>query len=162
MIGRMQLTDEFIDGVNVRLWREASEEFGSKFKVPSDRVWEIGEYVRALLILQSDFSKGGRPENALEVLRRFSVSDRAIGLLFEDGVLVRDVVVDERVGSRKSRLQAFEVWARGNRGGEFSTDFLVERSGFSKATLLGYLKTSRLFVRVKRGTFRVLEVGEDA
>jgi len=158
----MQLTDEFIDGVNVRLWQRASDEFGSKFKVPSDRVYEIGEYVRALHVLQSEFSKGVRPENALEALRRFSVSDRAVELLFEDGVLVRDVVVDERVGSRKSRFQAFEVWARNNRGKEFDTDFLVERSGFSKATLLNYLKTSRLFVRLKRGRFRVLEVGEDA
>ena len=162
MIGRMRLTDEFIDGVNSRLWLEASGEFGSKFMVPSDRVYEIGECVRALYVLQVEFSGGGRPENALECLKRLSVSDRAIDFLFEDGVLARGVVVDERVGSRKSRFQAFEVWARGNRGGEFDTDFLVKQSGFSKATLLNYLKTSRLFVRLKRGRFRVLEVGEDA
>ena len=43
MICCMQLTDEFIDGVNSRLWLEASGEFGSKFRVPFDRGLGVGE-----------------------------------------------------------------------------------------------------------------------
>lgn len=149
----IKLTDDFIDGVNIRLWQEASNEFGSNIKVPSDRVFEIGDFIRALYVLQTEFAKGTSSEDALIVLRRFTISDTSIDKLFSEGVLERDVVNDEKPASRKARLQAFEAWAKENRGKKFATDFLVEQSGFSKATLLNYMKTSRLFDRVKRGTF---------
>lgn len=151
----IKLTDDFIDDVNARLWQEASDEFGSKFKVPVDRVFEIGDFIRALYVLQTEFHKGVSGEDALIALRRFTISDVSIDKLFSEGVLERDVVNDEKPASRKARLQAFEAWAKENRGKKFATDFLVEQSGFSKATLLNYMKTSRLFDRVKRGTFCV-------
>lgn len=150
-----KLTDDFIDSVNARLWQEASDEFGSSFKVPTDRIFEIGDYVRALHVLQIEFAKGANSCNALDILRRFTISEVSIEKLFQDGVLKRDAVNDEKPASRKARLQTFESWAKENRGKKFQTDFLVEQSGFSKATLLNYMKTSRLFERVKRGTFCV-------
>ena len=88
----IKLTDDFIDGINIRLWQEASNEFGSNIKVPSDRVFEIGDFIRALYVLQTEFAKGTSSEDALIVLRRFTISDTSIDKLFLEGVLERDVV----------------------------------------------------------------------
>jgi len=58
--------------------------------------------------------------------------------------------------SRSGRYGAFEAWAIANQGEVYTTQQLVEVSGFSSATMLKYLKTSLLFESVKKGTWRVL------
>jgi hypothetical protein len=67
----------------------------------------------------------------------------------------RDRSEDENT-SRSSRYGAFELWALANQGETFTTQQLVDVSGFSSATMLKYLKTSLLFEPVKKGTWRVL------
>lgn len=155
----MVFSDEFVDSVNGRLWGEAVGLFGSKFDVPV--VWSdgISEYVRGLFVLQVFFGrKGGLMSGAVVELRSFGVSDVTVERFFVDGVLCRDEVVlsGGRVLSRRARLELFEVWARGCRGEEFSVDVLLERSGFSRVALLDYLRFSRLFLKVRRGVFRVV------
>ena len=100
------LSDGFIDGVNSRLWAEASAEFGSSFAVPSDRVWRIGEYVRGLYVLQVFVErKGGSLASGVSELRALSVSDSTIDSLVADGVLGGVAVSGDRPLSRKiSRL----------------------------------------------------------
>ena len=67
-----------------------------------------------------------------------------------------DPDADEKV-SRSGRYGAFEVWALAHQGETFSTQQLVEVSGFSSATMVKYLKTSLLFEPIKKGTWRVLQ-----
>jgi hypothetical protein len=59
--------------------------------------------------------------------------------------------------SRSGRYGAFEAWALAHQGDTFTTQQLVEVSGFSSATMVKYLKTSLLFEPIKKGTWRVLQ-----
>jgi hypothetical protein len=54
-------------------------------------------------------------------------------------------------------LRLFEDWAKGHRGEQFETDVLMEIAGFSRSAMLNYLKISRLFVKVKRGVYQVVD-----
>lgn len=65
-----------------------------------------------------------------------------------------DPNADEKV-SRSGRYGAFEAWALSKQGESFTTQQLVDVSGFSHATMLKYLKTSLIFAQVKKGTWRV-------
>lgn len=149
------LSDDVIDGIHRRLWAEASERFGSKFKVPDDVVWSISEYVRGLSVLQT-FRRNGGVGSVVSFLRSYGISDGCVESLVRDGYVKGEVKQDGPVGSRKARLRAFEDWAVKHRGEQFSTDQLIEVSGFSRASLLDYLRISRLFVKVKRGVFEVV------
>ena len=156
--GMKSLSDGFIDGMNSRLWAEASAEFGSSFAVPSDRVWRIGEYVRGLYVLQVFVErKGGSLASGVSELRALSVSDSTIDSLVADGVLGGVAVSGDRPLSRKARLRAFEDWAKGHRGEQFGTEVLMEIAGFSRSAMLDYLKISRLFVKVVRGVYQVVD-----
>ena len=152
------LSDDFINDVNSRLWGEAASEFGSVFSVPSDKSWRISEYVRGLYVLQVFLeSKGGSMDNAVQELKALSVSDTTIEKFVADGVLSDGAISETKSLPRKARLRAFEDWAKGHRGEEFETDFLMEMAGFSRSAMLNYLKISRLFVKVKRGVYRVVD-----
>lgn len=152
------LSDDFIHGVNSRLWAEASSEFGSAFAVPTDRAWRIGEYIRGLYVLQVFVErKGGLLANGVSELRALSISDSTIDSLVADGVLGGGVVSGDKPLSRKARLRSFEDWAKGHRGEQFGTDFLMEIAGFSRSAMLEYLKISRLFVKIKRGVYQVVD-----
>jgi len=153
----MQLSDSEIDEVHHRLWGEASRRFGSSFAVPADVAWGISEYVRGLHVLQVFFKNGGSVGGAASELKSYGISEACIGRFVSDGVLGSGVVVSERPVSRKAKVKAFEEWALRHRGEQFSTDDLVGVSGFSRGALLNYLKFSRLFVRVKRGLFQVVD-----
>ncbi|NBR35847.1 MAG: hypothetical protein EBT80_00400 [Chitinophagales bacterium] len=154
----MDLSDDVIDGVHHRLWGEARDRFGSVTAVPKDVMWGISEYVRGLHVLQVFWKEGGSG-SAVSMLRSYGISEGCVEAFVRDGFLGRDRVVVEKERpsvSRKARLRAFEDWAGKHRGEQFSTDELVEVSGFSRGALLNYLKFSRLFVKVKRGVFEVV------
>jgi hypothetical protein len=154
----MRFSDVQIDLVHSRLWGEAKERFGSVSAVPRDVVWSISEYVRGLYVLQV-FERDGGSGSAVSWLRSYGVSEGCVEAFVRDGVLGRqEVAVErERPSSRKAKLRVFEDWAGKHRGEQFSTDQLVEVSGFSRGALLNYLKLSRLFVKVKRGVFEVAD-----
>ncbi len=154
-----KLTENFIDEVNARMWREATAEFGDNLKVPFSRQLEIGDYVRALYVLQFHWLKDENTKDALNILKHYSISDNSIDKLLKDGVLDREVVNSNKAAPRKVRLRNFEAWSKDHRGEEFTVDFLIEKSEFSRPTLMNYLKTSRLFEKVKRGTYKIVEAG---
>ena len=158
--GMKSLSDDFIHGVNARLWAEASAEFGSSFAVPTDRAWSIGEYIRGLFVLQVFVErKGGSLANGVAELRHLSISESTIESLVADGILGGVVVPvsGDKPLPRKARLRVFEDWAKGHRGEQFETDVFMEIAGFSRSAMLDYLKISRLFVKVKRGVYQVVD-----
>jgi hypothetical protein len=57
----------------------------------------------------------------------------------------------ERPQKRVDKYSEFEEWAGAHAGEQFTTEQLVEQSGFSHATTLKYLKESLYFKPIKKG-----------
>ena len=56
-------------------------------------------------------------------------------------------------GLTLDQLPGNESWAAERAFEQFTTAQLAEKSGFSQQTILKYLKTSRYFIKVKRGLY---------
>jgi hypothetical protein len=54
---------------------------------------------------------------------------------------------------RAEQYADFEEWSGDHEGEQFSTQELVEKSGFSSQTVLKYLKTSAHFTKIKSGLY---------
>jgi hypothetical protein len=61
-----------------------------------------------------------------------------------------------RMPRRQEKYDAFDKWAKENRTQEYSTEQLVEISGFSYQTTLRHLTESPLYTKVKKGLWRVV------
>jgi len=66
----------------------------------------------------------------------------------------------EQMSSRAGKYAAFETWARSHDGEQFTTEQLVEVSGFSHQTTLKYLSDSLFFMKVKKGLWEVRNIAE--
>jgi hypothetical protein len=67
---------------------------------------------------------------------------------------------NEQMSSRAGKYVAFETWAKSHDGEQFTTEQLVEVSGFSHQTTLKYLADSLIFTKVKKGLWEVRNIAE--
>lgn len=153
-----QITDDYITREWDKIWDELEAEHGSMFSVPIDVRNVASEKLRALNVVQQ-WQKESPNSGLVAFLNSYSVSDAAIDWILQNHAKgqVKEARNESSVRpqSRKQKWAAFMKWAREHSGKEFTTEQLAEASGFSYAATLSFVKTEPLFIKVKKGVWRV-------
>lgn len=157
---KMNFTIAFALEEHARLYAE----YNKKYKTPKEQYahWDertkIAEIVRGLYILEI-WQREGSVGNPISTLRRYSLQNMES---FTDKYLshleIEATALDmgSRMPRRQEKYDAFDKWAKENRTQEYSTEQLVEISGFSYQTTLRHLSESPLYTKVKKGLWRVV------
>jgi hypothetical protein len=157
---KMNFTIAFALEEHARLYAE----YNKKYKTPKEQYahWDertkIAEIVRGLYILEI-WQREGSVGNPISTLRRYSLQSMES---FIDKYLshleIEATALDmgSRMPRRQEKYDAFDKWAKENRTQEYSTEQLVEISGFSYQTTLRHLSESPLYTKVKKGLWRVV------
>ena len=158
------LTDDQIRAEHESLWQSLIGKFGSEYRVPSGEVARVGDILRAMYVLQMFLSGRAGGSSVRTFMESFSLPEDAIGYVlarFYGGEQRADQPSERgaRPSSRKDKWGTFDKWAKDNAGKQFTTNELVEVSGFSYQTTLRYVSESPLFVKVKNGLWK-LPIGE--
>lgn len=116
----------------------------------------IQETVRGLYVMvkwQSEGSVG----NPVAWLRQYSMLSSVVPeftATYLSQVKTVDVAIP-RTEKRKDKYGTFDKWASEHQGEEYTTEQLVEIGGFSYPTTLKHISESPLFVKVKKGIWRI-------
>ena len=65
---------------------------------------------------------------------------------------------DDNGVSRKGKYRAFEQWAMAHDREQFTTEQLMEVSGFSRATVLKFIDANPIFLKLKRGLYECRDI----
>lgn len=161
----MNFTIDLVQTENARLHAE----FEKKYKKPQDRYanhqekWRISETVRALYVMEK-WQREGSNGNPVAMLRYYAVSEEVLTAFTKTYLSHINAVSGgvDKPEKRKNKYGAFEKWAEEHRGEEYTTEQLVEVAGFSYQTTLKYLSESPLFLKVKKGLWRVSDPKDDS
>jgi hypothetical protein len=157
---KMNFTIAFALEEHARLYAEYHKKYPTmkeQYKHWDERA-KIGEVVRGLYVLEM-WQREGFVGNPIAILRRYSLQSMES---FIDNYLahleIEATALDmgSRMPRRQEKYDAFDKWAKENRTQEYSTEQLVEISGFSYQTTLRYLTESPLYTKVKKGLWRVV------
>jgi len=133
---------------NAAQWEILVEAYGDKFKVPTAESNRVREIIRGMYILMG---LAGKEAPVYKTLRVYGIPEEVCAYLI-DKYCGEDVATeDDGAVRRKDKYRAFEDWSREHIGEQFTTEQLVEASGFSYPTTLKFLKESPLFKPVNRG-----------
>lgn len=163
----MKFTTGLVESENSRLY----DEFFAKYTTDAERakhsseMTQIQETVRGLYVLEM-WERNGRSGSPLSMLKHYSVMDSVITTLI-DNYVPKNLSQQASTGkpeSRKNKWGAFDKWSQEHQGEQYTTDQLVEISGFSYPTTLKYVSESPLFIKVKKGLWQVADPssGQDA
>lgn len=126
---------------------ELANEYGH-FRYPWTEYMETSERLRAFSIIQS---QGGQVNP--KVLSQYMVSPRiAQEVLAQMGITDTSIEITPKV-SRADQYKAFEKWASDHDSEQYTTEQLVEVSGFSYPTVLRFIDGSPFFHKVKKGLY---------
>ncbi len=143
----MTLTEEEAERRYKEGVRALEEKYGSVFRAPSEEVRENSERLRAFYVIQ----KYGGSINR-QVLSQYmippSIAEAVLAECGGDGV----TTVEPKV-SRADQYKAFEQWASEHDSEQYTTEQLVEVSGFSYQTTLKFIDGSPFFRKVKKGLY---------
>jgi hypothetical protein len=157
---KMNFTIAFALEEHARLYAE----YNKKYKTPKEQYahWDertkIAEIVRGLYILEI-WQREGSVGNPISTLRRYSLqSMESFADKYLSHLEIEATALDmgSRMPRRQEKYDAFDKWAKENRTQEYSTEQLVEISGFSYQTTLRHLTESPLYTKVKKGLWRVV------
>ena len=153
------ITIEQINAVHKSMWEDAIERHGDKFKVPSDEVNRISQQTRALYVLMG-WNGTGSPAR---LLSSYSIPTDIITDLVAE-YYDETVAVEELTTPRPKRADKYDAmldWAKGHLFEQYTTEQLVEISGFSYPTTLKFLQDSPTFRKVKKGLWEVRDAVAD-
>lgn len=153
------ITAEHVNEVHHSLWADAIERHGDQFKVPFDEIRQMSEYTRALYVLMG-WDGSGNPARRLSA---YSIPTEVIAEVIAEYC---DEVVDteELLTPRPRRADKYDAllsWSKDHLFEQFSTEQLVEVSGFSYPTTLKFLQESTTFRKVKKGLWEVRDAEAD-
>lgn len=158
-------TIDFINAENERLYSA----FRKKHKDPRARwsqkaeMFHISETIRGLYVMEKWQREGGNG-SPLAMLKFYSLAEDVMPSFVKtylSGIAGANKGVD-KPEKRKHKWSAFEKWADEHRGEQYTTDQLVEVSGFSYQTTLKYISDSHLFIKVKKGLWQVADPKDDS
>ena len=123
------------------------DKYGSLFRAPSDEVRDNSERLRAFYVIQK---YGGSITR--QILSQYmippSIAEAVLSEVSSEGI----VEMGKKV-TRADQYKAFEQWANEHDSEQFTTDQLVEQSGFSYQTTLRFIDGNPHFYKIKKGLY---------
>lgn len=153
-----QVTPEFIDKKWHEMWDEAESAHGLPTDVPPSVRDEMSERLRALWV--AHYWQQGKITGSLHgAMNSHSIAEKAYlwvaDACGERSSRAEKTSAPQKATKRKDRWDSFVRQIRGESGKEFTTEELVNLSGFSYPATLSFVKNNPLFVHVKKGVWKV-------
>jgi len=144
------ITPELVRSVVQKEWDQLKKQYGNVAhggSMPESERWRVSKIEHGMWLL-ADYSG-----SADSTLRAYGIPQDV------REILISTYCEDEQVGAdaplktqkRADKYAEFENWAVEHAGEQFTTEQLVEQSGFSHITVLKYLKESLHFTKIKKG-----------
>lgn len=145
-------------------WEEAGQEYGDKWSVPKEKRFAIGEYERALHVLNV-WKNEGQKGNPARMLNAYGVTESVVLEIVAEWcdmqITEEDLSETIKKEKRSDKYDAFIDWSKDKVGQQFTTDALVEVAGFSYITVLKFLADSPNFRKIKKGLWEVRDPRAD-
>lgn len=147
-----QITPDIVNEVHRGLWATLVQKYKSAFLVPPDERFRAAETVRGMWVLLV-WQREAQSRHPFQFLRSYGIPDDIANYIVEG--FTEHTVSDAQAKPerRRDKWSAFEQFAIDHVGEQFTMDQLVEVSGFSYQTTLGYVKESLYFRRIKKGLY---------
>lgn len=126
--------------------QELTKQYGH-FRIPSDLYFEASNRLRAVALAEAN---GGS-------LTRSVCSQNGIPFSVADN-LGYTVLEEEPKEKRAEKYGAFEKWATEHAGEQFSSEQLVEVSGFGYQTTLRFIASSPYFHKIKKNLYECRDI----
>ena len=156
-----RFTPEMAEEVSRDMWSNALKTHGSYTATPASEASNIGEMVRAIYVLNLWQRDGqGSP---VRFLQNYAITEQTITQVigqYFDGELQEEIVLTP-TPKRANKYGAFEQWASEHVFEQFTTEQLVEQSGFSYPTTLKYIQESATFRKIKKGLWEIRDAKAD-
>ena len=157
------ITDEMINTNHRELWSKALNEYGDSFKVPHETISHINETMRAMYVLQKWQREGGSGSPA-KFLNTYSIYPDVLmevvrGYCSIEIDSMEEVVV--KTEKRSDKYDAFIDWSKAHLFEQYTTEQLVEISGFSYPTTLKFIQESPAFRKIKKGLWEIRDPKAD-
>lgn len=161
---KKSISDSAILEVHNDLWEKAEKEHKLAIRVPGHQAQEISDFIRGLYVLQI-WKKDGQKGSAIKFMLSYSIPESTVAKIAEEylGIEVdEDSVVEEvKTEKRADKWDAFMKWAKDKVFEQFTTEQLVEISGFSYPTTLKFIQENPTFRKVKRGLWEIRDPKAD-
>lgn len=148
----VEINSSVVDAEHKQIWDELKEKWGNISHggpMPWDERWRASKIVHGMWVLASWNGAG----SADHLLRSYGIPEDVRHYIISKYCVGEELGADgpARAPKRADKYSEFEEWAEEHIGEQFTTEQLVEQSGFSHATTLKYLKTSLYFKPIKKG-----------
>jgi hypothetical protein len=156
------ITDEMIKTNHKKMWDEAVSEHGNPFSVPHEASSRINETLRALYTLQV-WQRSGSAGNPAKFLSTYSIYPDVLMEVVRDycslEIDMEDVTA--KAEKRSDKYDAFIDWSKAHLFEQYTTEQLVEISGFSYPTTLKFAQESPVFRKIKKGLWEIRDPKAD-
>ena len=141
------------------LWSELEKEYGGKYRVPSDRQFEMSAYTRGMYCLMTWDGKGSPARH----LASYSIDEKTIVRLVAEycGEEISEEELFIHKEKRADKYEALVSYAKENIFRQCTTEELVEVGSFSYQTTLKYLQESPWYKKVKKGLWECRDARAD-
>lgn len=164
----MNFTLDFVQEEELKLNQTIMKKFpkDSQWIAPENQseIWKIRETIRALYVMEK-WQRDGATANPVATLKHYSIQADVIQSFIKTYVPTLSKTVAgatiQKSEKRKDKYGSFDRWADEHRGEEHTTEQLVEVSGFSYQTTLKHVSESPLFIKVKKGLWRIADPKDD-
>ena len=157
------ITDELIKSNHKELWDEAVSEHGNVFSVPNETASRISETLRALYTLQV-WQRMGSTGNPAKFLATYSINPEILIEVVRGYCSLEIDSVEEltaKTEKRSDKYDAFIDWSKAHLFEQYTTEQLVEISGFSYPTTLKFIQESPVFRKIKKGLWEIRDPKAD-
>jgi hypothetical protein len=128
--------------------RDLAEKWGGYSSIPHAEWREVSEELRAFHIIQKYNGTVTR-----QILSQYMVSPSIIERVMSSVGIDGEVADIAPKTSRADQYKAFTKWACEHDREQFTTEQLVEVSGFSYQTTLKFIDSDPHFIRIKKGLY---------
>lgn len=161
---KKSVSDSVVNRVHEQMWEDAQNVYKKPTLVPSHVSQNISDYTRALYVLQV-WQKEGSKGSPIRYMASYSIPEAVIADVANEycGVAVDEEEIAEELkpSKRADKWDAFLRWAKDKVFEQFTTEQLVEVSGFSYQTTLKFVSENPNFRKVKRGLWEIRDAKAD-
>lgn len=147
---KFEITPEIAKQEHDFQWAYLKQKYGNVHhggSMPEEERWRTSKVDHGLAVLQGWNGAG----SADILLRSYGIPEDVRIYLIEKYCSEEEIGAEQKPVKRAHKYAEFEDWAQEHAGEQFTTEQLIEQSGFSHATTLKYLNSSLYFTKVKKG-----------